>query len=239
MSLTVARRSALHRALGDEHRVTIVDALRFGDRTPGELTRVTGLGSNLLAFHLAKLEAAGIVARSVSEGDGRRRYVRLAPDVPASLLGPADAAPPVRRLLFVCSRNASRSQLAVALWRAAGGGAATSAGREPAARIDAVTVAVARERGLDLTEAVPRGYDQLTEDPLPDLIISVCDRAGEAELPLPSVPRLHWSIPDPVGRGRAAVVAVHDDLAGRVARLAVLSGPTTAGHHRSDPWSTP
>lgn len=220
MSVTVQQRAAWHRALGDEHRLAIVDAVRLGDHTPGELARRTGLGTNLVAFHLARLEAAGVVTRAASEGDARRRYVRLAPDLPTTVLGPApDAPPPARHVVFVCSRNASRSQLAAALWRSAADGAsASSAGRDPAAALDPVTVTVARERGLRLTDA-PRGYEQLTSEPAPDLLISVCDRAGEEDLPLPAVPRLHWSVPDPVDRGRAAVVAAYDDLAGRIARL--------------------
>lgn len=219
--MTVRRRAAWHRALGDEHRLALVDAVRLGDHTPGELARRTGLPSNLLAFHLAKLEDAGVVVRTTSEGDARRRYVRLAPDVPSALLGPVpDDVPRARQVAFVCSRNASRSQLAAALWRAAAGeGTASSAGREPAAAIDPVTVAVARGRGLDLLDAAPRGYAQLGDGPAPDLLISVCDRAGEEELPLPAVPRLHWSVPDPVGRGRDAVETAYDDLAGRIARL--------------------
>jgi DNA-binding transcriptional ArsR family regulator len=54
----LTRRAARHRALGDPHRLAIVDALRLSDRTPTELAEVTGLGSNLVAFHLRKLEVA-------------------------------------------------------------------------------------------------------------------------------------------------------------------------------------
>lgn len=209
----------MHRALGDPHRLAVVDALQLGDRTPGELAELTGLSSNLLAFHLEVLEEVGLVARGRSEGDGRRRYVRLVatvPDVPASVAPGA-----ARHVLFVCTRNASRSQLAAALWTARTGRPASSAGREPADRVDPTTVAVARAAGLDLAAAAPHGFDAL--DTTPDLVVTVCDRAGEADdLPFADVPRLHWSVPDPVGRDRAAVEAAHRDLASRVERLAGL-----------------
>lgn len=210
-----ARRAARHRALGDEHRLAIVDTLRHTDRTPSELAQVTGLRSNLVAFHLNTLVQAGVVRRTVSEGDGRRRYVRLAPEVPPE---PAGAPPATGPVLFVCTRNASRSQLAAALWTARTGQSAASAGREPAAVVDPLTVEVAREHGLDLSHATTRGYDAVR--PAPALVITVCDRAAEAALPFDEVPRLHWSVPDPVGRDRRAVEVAHRDLATRVAALA-------------------
>lgn len=45
-------RAALHRALGDETRLAIIDALWLGDQTPAQLRVVVGARSNLLAFHL-------------------------------------------------------------------------------------------------------------------------------------------------------------------------------------------
>lgn len=212
-------RAARHRALGEPHRLAVVDALRHRDLTPGALANVTGLPSNLLAFHLAALEDAGMVVRGRSEGDARRRYVRL---TAAARRHPSPVRPPTgERVLFVCTHNASRSQLGAALWAARTGGDAWSAGRRPADEVDPTTVRVARARGLDLAGAQPRSYAQLqaADGPAPDLVISVCDRAGEAEPPFGDVTRLHWSIPDPLGRGRAAVEAAHDELASRIEAL--------------------
>src|SRR5690554_1955158 len=75
--LSVSDRAAVHRALGDEHRLRLLDYLEGSDRTPGELCELNGLSSNLLAFHLGILEDARVVERRRSEGDARRRYVRL------------------------------------------------------------------------------------------------------------------------------------------------------------------
>jgi ArsR family transcriptional regulator, arsenate/arsenite/antimonite-responsive transcriptional repressor / arsenate reductase (thioredoxin) len=225
-------RAARFRALGDPRRLAIVDALRWSDRTPSELSAATGLPSNLLAFHLGALEEVGLVRRTPSEGDARRRYVRLVSPCPLEFdpdLAPAPGAPDdlpavgtVDEVLFVCRRNASRSQLAAALWTARTGRRGVSAGSEPAEVVDAVTVEVAAAHGLDLTRAAPRGYDEVADRP--DLVVSVCDRAGEGAPPF-AVPRLHWSIPDPTPGDRAQVEAVHTDLAGRVERLAALALP--------------
>ena len=82
----LSARAAVHRVLGDERRLAIVDELRRSDRTPSELGDLTDTPSNLLAHHLEELERAGVVRRVRSEGDGRRRYVQLATE-PADLLG--------------------------------------------------------------------------------------------------------------------------------------------------------
>lgn len=211
----LAARAAVHRALGDERRLAIVDALHLSDRAPSELARSTGLGSNLLAFHLDVLEDAGIVTRTISEGDRRRRYVRLHPDV----LRAAGPEGTIRAddVLFVCSANSARSQLAAALWERASGRPARSAGHRPAQRVHPGAVEVAARHGLDLADRRPTGYDAL--DGIPDLVVSVCDRAREAGLPF-EVPTLHWSVPDPVDGGLEELARAYDELARRVAWLA-------------------
>lgn len=206
-------------ALGEPHRLHIVDLLRLTDRTPTDLRERTGLSSNLLAFHLDVLERAGLVVRLRSQGDARRRYVSLRHDALDDLLPP----PPVTQgpVVFVCSRNAARSQLAAALWRARTGGDAASAGSEPAAAVDAHAVAVAQSHGLDTTGWCPAGYGDV--DVSPALVVSVCDRAGESGTPW-SAPTLHWSVPDPHGGDRAVYEATLRDLDARVTRLAAAAG---------------
>src|SRR6476646_10558093 len=78
----VERRAAVHMALGEPVRLTIVDRLGPGDASPGELAEAVGLGSNLLAHHLKVLEDAGVIRRVRSEGDRRRSYVQLRLDDP-------------------------------------------------------------------------------------------------------------------------------------------------------------
>ena len=93
---SVEERAARHAALGDPARLAIVDELARSDRAPVELRRLVGLESNLLAHHLDVLEGVGMISRSRSSGDGRRRYAHLLPDSPGDLvprppvqLGPA------------------------------------------------------------------------------------------------------------------------------------------------------
>ena len=66
-----------HAALGDPSRLAIVDHLVLSDRSPQELQRLIDIPSNLLAHHLEVLEAVGLIERSRSSGDGRRRYAHL------------------------------------------------------------------------------------------------------------------------------------------------------------------
>ena len=210
-------RAAVYRALGDPRRLRIVDALQLSDRSTGDLAALTGLATNLLAFHLDVLERAGVITRTVSEGDARRRYVSLAPAV-LPLLGdpPALEPRPDDRVLFVCTANSARSQLAAGLWQARTGRPARSAGTQPARRVHPQAVAVAQRHGLDLTNATPVGYPEL--DIVPELLVSVCDRAHEGTHHL-DVPRLHWSIPDPVPHGPKAFEDAFQRIAARIDRL--------------------
>lgn len=212
---SLSRRAAIHHALGDQRRLAIVDALRLSDATPGELARVTGLGSNLLAFHLGVLAGVGLIERTRSEGDARRRYVRLQP-VTVAELGPAPALV-AEDVLFICTHNAARSQLAAALWERASGRPADSAGQRPAAAVHPLAVATARRHGIDLAVARPQGYDRVPRPP--DLVVSVCDRAREAGLPF-DAPALHWSVPDPVAGGAEEFEAAYVALAARIDLLA-------------------
>jgi ArsR family transcriptional regulator, arsenate/arsenite/antimonite-responsive transcriptional repressor / arsenate reductase (thioredoxin) len=215
VELSLQRRATVHRALGEPHRLAIVDALRLSDRSPSELAALTGLGSNLLAFHLGVLEEAEVIERIASEGDARRRYVHVHPDVLTALTPhPSLVADDV---VFLCTANSARSQLAAALWERRTGRPARSAGSAPATAVHPLAVATAAAHGLDLAAAVPRGYDAL--GPAPDLVVSVCDRAREGGLPY-DVPALHWSVADPVTGDRHAFEAAFDELAARVEILA-------------------
>ncbi len=191
-TMDLVERARRHAALGDPVRLAIADDLAASDRSPGELASRHGLPSNLLAHHLDVLEAAGIVERTVSGGDRRRRYVRLRSAVAAGIdLGVPPFDGPV---LFVCTHNSARSQIAAALWTRETGDAAASAGTRPAERVHPRAVAAARRSGLDLTGAIPRSLDEVEIEP--GRVITVCDRAHE-ELD-PGDDWWHWSIPDPV-----------------------------------------
>ncbi len=104
------QRAAWHHALGDVHRLAILDVLELSDATPGELAEATGMASNLVAFHLDVLEGAGLVTRHRSQGDGRRRYVSLGATATARVFDPREPVEPLvaDRVVFVCTHNSAR-----------------------------------------------------------------------------------------------------------------------------------
>lgn len=210
-------RAARHAALGDPVRLAIVDELAASDRSPVELRAQFGLESNLLAHHLDVLEGVGLINRTRSSGDGRRRYVHLLRSALADLrVGTTSRTGPA---LFVCTLNSARSQLAAALWHELTGGPASSAGTHPADAVHSGAVAAGQRAGLDLSTAEPKTLDAVDE---PALVVTVCDRAHEE---LPGHPGwLHWSVPDPVGSGTAAAFdATVAELTERITAVAQVS----------------
>ncbi len=222
---SLAERAALYGALGEPLRLGIVEELAVTDRSPKELAERFDLSSNLLAHHLDVLANVGLIERFVSSGDQRRRYVRLVRQ-PIDTLGSV-AVPAPTSVLFLCSHNSARSQLAAALWTARTGGPATSAGTHPAAQVHPGAVAAAARVGLDLGGAVPRLVEP---GETADLVVTVCDRAHE-ELH-PELDWWHWSVPDPAEDGRdAAFDAVVADLDHRIRTIGPRFDPTTVDPH--------
>jgi len=216
---SIALRAGRHAALGDPVRLAIADELSISDRSPMELRGRVGLESNLLAHHLDVLERVGLIDRSRSSGDGRRRYVHLRRRALEGL-APCQSVRP-GRALFVCTANSARSQLAAALWRRETGEPGDSAGTHPAVRVHPKAIAAARRANLDLGESSPR--DIATIAALPPLVVTVCDRAHE-ELD-PAEGWLHWSIPDPVVAGtNAAFDATVGELRDRIGTLIQATG---------------
>ena len=234
--MNVDRRAAIHAALGEPVRLAIVDHLVLGDASPSELSAALGVASNLLAFHLGVLDDAGIVRRVKSEGDGRRQYVQLRLDdsVVAALTrplpteaftaAPAEALARTRRVLFVCTANSARSQLAAAAWRRVSPVSVASAGTHPADRVHPAAVETGRRHGLDLADATTAGL----ADPPGDgtLVVAVCDNAHEELIRTGRLATgrrgwLHWHVPDPVGAGTdGAFETAYAQITERVDRLA-------------------
>ena len=122
------------------------------------------------------------------------------------------------RVLFLCTGNSARSQIAEAVMNLKGRGrfVAESAGSSPAARVHPYAIEVLRDCGIDWTGHAPRGLDGLDRERW-DFVITVCDRAREACPVFPGQPVLaHWEMPDP-----AAVEG--DDAARRAAFVDALT----------------
>lgn len=189
------RRVGIFAALADQNRLRIVDLLTLGDLSSSEIELLLDLRSNLVAHHLRVLEKAGIVVRTRSELDKRRTYIGLRPEV-------FDALPPGRvavpeRVVFVCSADSARSQLAEAIWRDASDIPTASAGMHPGPGVNRGAVEAAARHGLSIDEAArPQHISQVLAER--DLVVTVCDSAHEQMIGRDD---LHWSIPDPAPVG--------------------------------------
>jgi protein-tyrosine-phosphatase len=210
-------RARMHAALGDPSRLAMVDQLVLGDLSPGELAERVNLPSNLLAHHLKGLEHAGVIERLRSEGDRRRTYVRLIPGAVTGLLPPDVRL--ATRVVFVCTHNSARSQLAATAWSRMSRVPVASAGTHPAGRVHPSAVALARRHRMPLGRGRTTHVDDVVRPD--DLVVAVCDNAHE-ELGSRAPDRLHWSVPDPVRIGTQAAFEQAFALIGsRVDRLAV------------------
>ena len=110
----------------------------------------------------------------------------------------AERKPPLH-LLFLCTGNSARSQIGEAILTRKGRDrfAVASAGSQPAARVNPLTVDVLGEFGIDWSGREPKGIEAVVSREW-DLIITVCDQAREACPTFPGRPAIaHWSMPDP------------------------------------------
>lgn len=147
---------------------------------------------------------------------------------------PADSAEPFN-VLFVCTGNSARSQLAEGLANHLGEGRvhAQSAGTIPVG-VNSHAVAVMKERGIDISRHYSKGIDDVV-GPF-DLVVTLCDSAAsECPASIMRYPVEHWSTPDPsfVAGGpdkvRAAFREIRDRLEGQVEDLVGRVRPPTGG----------
>ena len=125
------------------------------------------------------------------------------------------------KVLFLCTGNSCRSQMAEGFLRALGGYEAHSAGTNPS-RVNPMAIEVMREIGIDISGQRSKDASEYLGTHFP-YIITVCDRAREAcpIFPGPSL-RLHWSLPDPAAvtgndeERRAVFRKVRDEISARV-----------------------
>ena len=222
-------------AAGHPLRWRLLTELAHGDRQVHELTALLGQPQNLVSYHLGKLRRAALVTARRSSADRRDTYYTLdlarcsamlsgaggALHPGLRLSSPVPAAASGARVLFLCTGNSSRSQMAEALLRDRTGGAvrAFSAGSNPKP-IHPYAVAALADRGVDLGAARSKHLAEFAGEHF-DRVITLCDRVREVCPEFPGVSPVHWSVPDPAGdpAGRPAFDRVAAELDERLTFL--------------------
>ena len=199
-------------------RWRLLRSLVQSDRTVRELMALIDEPQSLVSYHLRLLREGGLVNAHRSSADGRDSYYaidlaacREALQLAARALHPsmrlATAAPERpytegsrrrSRVLFLCTGNSARSQIAEALLEHMSAGAirAASAGSHPKA-LHPNAIRVMHKRGIDISSNRTKHLDEFRADRF-DTVITLCDRVREVCPAFPSQPELvHWSIPDP------------------------------------------
>lgn len=204
-------------------RWNLLQLLAHSDLRVQELVEGIGEAQNLVSYHLHALRAQKLVQDHRSLADGREVYYSLNMDRVRSLyrssgeaLHPALGEGEIHssagsnepaRVLFLCTHNSARSQMAEGLLRARSSGqvVAYSAGTEPT-EVHPLAIRALSEMNIDIQKHRSKSLEEFLGQSF-DYIITVCDRAREACPAFPDDPvRIHWSFPDP-----AAVEGLADE----------------------------
>jgi arsenate reductase len=131
---------------------------------------------------------------------------------------------PKKRLLFLCTGNAARSQMAEGLARAFHGDVldVVSAGSRPAGWVHPLAIRALAEIGIDISDAQSKSAEEFLDQPF-DVVVTVCDSAAQDCPTWPGATRIeHWPTEDPTwgnGNGATRFAATRDDLKRRIEEL--------------------
>jgi protein-tyrosine-phosphatase len=204
--------------LAHDLRWKIVTLLARGDYNGLEFVRLLGQPQNLVSYHLRRLHEQHLVREHRSTADERSIYYSLDLDTVRSLyqsagealhpaLGVIEAPLPraealphqdALRMLFLCTENSARSQMAEALLRHLSHGRidAYSAGSHPT-QVHPLAQQVLAERGISTEGLRSKSIDEFAGQSF-DVIVTVCDRVRESCPTFPGDPEcIHWSFADP------------------------------------------
>jgi protein-tyrosine-phosphatase/DNA-binding transcriptional ArsR family regulator len=191
-------------------RWALIKRLTVGDYQVHELVDQVGQPMNLVSYHLKKLRDAGIVTARRSEADARDQYYSLDLDGlraqldavsaalhPALTARPLDTRPLSGRVLFVCTHNSARSQMAEAFLRHLSGGLidAHSAGSHPT-RLHPDAITTMQAYGIDISGQASKHVSEYDGQRF-DYVITVCDNAREVCPTFPGGQQRHWGLTDP------------------------------------------
>jgi ArsR family transcriptional regulator, arsenate/arsenite/antimonite-responsive transcriptional repressor / arsenate reductase (thioredoxin) len=233
------------RLAGHPLRWRLLSDLARSDLRVGELCALAGKQQSLVSYHLRQLRDGGLVSTRRSLADGRDTYYVL--DLAgcgerlraaASALHPGLAASGEAgrsehaRVLFLCTGNSSRSQMAEALIEELSGDvvAAASAGSRPKP-LHPGAVRAMRARGIDIADRRSKHLSEFVDQRF-DYVITLCDRLREVCPEFPGEPETsHWSIPDPALEGGRAFERTAEELAVRIRFLLATMHPTMEAAH--------
>jgi ArsR family transcriptional regulator, arsenate/arsenite/antimonite-responsive transcriptional repressor / arsenate reductase (thioredoxin) len=207
--------------VSDPLRWRLLGELALSDHRVGELTELLDKPQNLVSYHLGELRKAGLVSARRSSADGRDAYYRvdlrrcgellcaagrgLQPGLRLELRAPehlsltATRAP---RVLFLCTGNSARSQMAEALLEHRSGHLiqARSAGSHPKP-LHANAVRVMAEHEIDISGRPTKHLSRFGRTRF-DHVITLCDKVREICPDFPGQPTTaHWSMADPAAEG--------------------------------------
>jgi ArsR family transcriptional regulator, arsenate/arsenite/antimonite-responsive transcriptional repressor / arsenate reductase (thioredoxin) len=247
------------RLAGHPLRWRLLSELARSDRRVGELCELAGRRQSLVSYHLRQLRDGGLVSMRRSAADRRDSYYVVDLARCGELLSSAGASlhpalasttrsrarrergVPLARVLFLCTGNSARSQIAEALAEQLSGGAVTaaSAGSHPKP-LHANAVRVTRERGIDISRRRSKHLGEFADQRF-DYVISLCDRVREVCPEFPGAPELiHWSIPDPArepGSDEATLPAferIASELCARIGFLIEAIEQTTTNQEATE-----
>ena len=202
-------------------RWQLLQELAGGDRRVHELTALADRPQNLVSYHLRELRTAGLVSARRSSADGRDIYYRaelaqfarllsvtgaaLHPGLRLGLVAPGIPARSARtklRVLFLCTGNSARSQIAQALLEQLSDHRidVRSAGSHPKS-LHPNAVRVMADRGVDISERTTTPLSRFTRMRF-DYVITLCDKVREVCPEFPAHPaHIHWSVHDPALEG--------------------------------------
>jgi protein-tyrosine-phosphatase len=146
------------------------------------------------------------------------RFARQRLQALAKVEGLANDGRPV--VLFLCTHNAGRSQMALGFFQQHAGDAAVawSGGSEPGTSINPSAIAAMAERGIDITNEYPKPW---TDEVIRAADVVITMGCGDACPVFPGKRYEEWAVEDPAGLDLAAVRPIRDDVERRVQRLLV------------------
>jgi thioredoxin type arsenate reductase len=213
-----AQMPAFLKLLSSEARWAILTILSKSDLRVHEIVTQVNQPQNLVSYHLQQLRDLDLIRETRSIADGREVYYSLnltrlhklyvaaglalhpalvTGDIPEIQAAPESSPGPLR-VLFLCTHNSARSQMAEGILRKRGAEKfiVVSAGSQPST-VHPLAIRAMADMGIDISQQDSKSQMDYLEEHF-DYVITVCDNARENCPIFPGSPnQIHWSFPDP------------------------------------------